>query len=93
MFCTSKYQLKLGKCFECFILAMKVYVGEQWSIGIIVARRHELDTWHAKKKQTKNGMKPHQAQGLVKWSQLHVTHTTHDMSRKHICSGNYNVSM
>jgi hypothetical protein len=24
--CTSKYQLKLGKCFECFTFEMKVYV-------------------------------------------------------------------
>jgi hypothetical protein len=39
--CTSKYQLKLGKCFECFKLEMKVYVGMQWCIGILDARRHE----------------------------------------------------
>jgi hypothetical protein len=39
--------------------------------------------------QTKNGMKPHQAQRVVKWSQLFVTHTMHDMNRKHNCSANY----
>ncbi len=27
IFYTSKYQLKPGKCFECFTLNMKVYVG------------------------------------------------------------------
>jgi hypothetical protein len=27
--CTSKYQLKFGKCFEYFVLDMKVYVGVQ----------------------------------------------------------------
>jgi hypothetical protein len=57
--CTSEYQLKLEKCFKCFTLDMKIYVGMQWSIGIIVARRHELDTWHVTRMQTKNGMKPH----------------------------------
>jgi hypothetical protein len=41
--------------------------------------------------QTKNGMRPHQAQGPMKWSQLHVTHTTHDTSGKHNCYANYNV--
>jgi hypothetical protein len=41
--------------------------------------------------QTKNGMRRHQAQGLVKWLQLHVTHTTHDTSEKHSCYANYNV--
>jgi len=44
--CTSKYQLKFGKCFECFIVEMKVYVGVQWNIGIILAKGHELDTKH-----------------------------------------------
>jgi hypothetical protein len=47
--CTSKYQLKFGKCFECFILHMRVYVRVQWSKGIILTKRHELDTWHVKK--------------------------------------------
>jgi hypothetical protein len=71
---------------------MGVYVGMQWSIGIIVAKGHELDTWHVKQMQTKNGMKPpHEAQGLVKWSQLHVTHTMHDTSMKHSCFANYNI--
>ncbi len=53
---------------------------------------HELDTWNVKQMQTKNGMKPpHEAQGPMKWSQLHVTHTMHDTSRKHIWFANYNI--
>jgi hypothetical protein len=38
--------LKLGKCFECFPLDMRVYIGVQYSRGIIVYKGHELDTWH-----------------------------------------------
>jgi hypothetical protein len=50
---TSKYQLKPRKCFKCFTLDMKVYVGVEWNIGIIVARGHELDTWHGNKNANK----------------------------------------
>jgi len=32
--CTSKYQLKLGKCFECFTLDMRVYVGSAMKYNI-----------------------------------------------------------
>jgi hypothetical protein len=32
--------------------------------------------------QTKNYMKPHKAKALVNWSQLHVTHSAHDMNKK-----------
>jgi hypothetical protein len=49
----SKYQLKHGKCFECFTLDMTVYVGVQWNIKIIVVRGHELDTWHGNKNANK----------------------------------------
>jgi hypothetical protein len=43
--------------------------------------------------QTKNSMKPHKAKALVNWSQLHVTHSAHDMNKKHSCSTNYNILM
>jgi hypothetical protein len=39
--------------------------------------------------QKKKNMKPHQAEGAMKWPQLHVTHTMHDMSKKHSCLTNY----
>jgi hypothetical protein len=41
----------------------------------------------------KKKMKPRKAKGPMKWSQLHVTHTTHDTSTKHSCYANYNVLM
>jgi hypothetical protein len=44
---------KLKKCIKCFTLDMRVYVGMQWSIGIIVVRGHELDTWHVSKNVNK----------------------------------------
>jgi hypothetical protein len=50
---TYKYWLKLGKCFECFTLDMKVYARVQWSRGIIVAKGHEFDTWHVNKDANK----------------------------------------
>jgi hypothetical protein len=40
---------------------MKVYVGMQWNQGIIITKGHQLNTWHVKKMQTKNGMKSHEA--------------------------------
>jgi len=45
--------LKLGKCIECFTLDMKVYVGVQSSSRIIVAKGHDLDTWHVNKNANK----------------------------------------
>ncbi len=65
----------------------------QWNMGIIVTRRHELDTWHGNMNVNKKKMKPRKAKGPMKWSQLHVTHTTHDTSTKHSCYANYNVLM
>jgi hypothetical protein len=52
-FYTSKYQMKFGKCFECFTLGMRVYVGVQWSIELIVAKQHELNTWHGNRNVNK----------------------------------------
>jgi hypothetical protein len=39
--------------------------------------------------QKTNGMKTHKAQGAIKWSQLLVTHTMHDTSKKHNYSTNH----
>ncbi len=41
--------MKLGKCIESFTLNMKVDVKIQWSIGVVFARGHKLDTWHVNK--------------------------------------------
>jgi hypothetical protein len=68
---------------------LNFYIGVQYSIGIIIAKGHELDTWYVNKNANEKWYDPTLGpKGNEVITITCYTHT-HDMSRKHSCYVNY----